>query len=172
MKRSLAVPTLNALALAALLGAAGAAFAADYVPEPEPEPDGPLKVGVLKCKIEGGFGFVLGSNKPVDCIFKRGRHRAPEHYAGSITKIGADIGITTGSYLYWGVFAPGRVGPNALAGFYFGATGEATLGFGPGANVLVGGFANSINLQPVSLQYQTGLNVAGGVAGLSLSSID
>jgi hypothetical protein len=39
---------------------------------------------------------------------------------------------------------------------------------GAGANVLVGGFHNSIALQPVSIEGQNGLNVAAGVAELSL----
>ena len=42
---------------------------------------------------------------------------------------------------------------------------------GLGANVLIGGFNKAINLQPVSLQAQTGLNLAAGIAGLSLKFI-
>ena len=39
---------------------------------------------------------------------------------------------------------------------------------GLGANVLVGGFDKGINLQPVSVQAQTGLNIAAGVSSLNL----
>jgi hypothetical protein len=39
---------------------------------------------------------------------------------------------------------------------------------GVGANALIGGSENSIALQPVSVQAQQGLNVAVGVAALSL----
>jgi hypothetical protein len=39
---------------------------------------------------------------------------------------------------------------------------------GLGANVLVGGFKKGINLQPLSVQAQTGLNVAAGVSSLHL----
>jgi hypothetical protein len=35
--------------------------------------------------------------------------------------------------------------------------------------VLVGGSGNSISLQPLSIEGNTGLNVAGGVAALTLT---
>lgn len=144
-----------AASLAAMASAAPAGAEAD------------VKIGLLKCEIDGGVGFIVGSQKAINCTFRQGRG-IREHYSGTITKFGADIGMTTGSHLVWGVFAPGQVGPGALAGFYIGATGEATVGVGPGANVLFGGFENSVNLQPLSLQGQMGLNVAGGIAGLRL----
>jgi hypothetical protein len=45
---------------------------------------------------------------------------------------------------------------------------EASVGSGVGANVLVGGSSGTIELQPVALQGQTGLNLAAGVAGIDL----
>ena len=135
-----------------------------------PAQAGGVKVGILKCKVESGFGLIVTSTKNVDCVFRPRLHRWRDHYVGSITKIGADVGFTNGSYLVWSVFAPGSVKRGSLAGTYLGASGEATAGVGVGANVLLGGFHRSINLQPVSFQGQTGLNVAGGIAGLSLSS--
>ena len=71
--------------------------------------------------------------------------------------------------MIWSVFAPsGWVSRGALAGIYAGATAEATVGAGLGANVLVGGSDRSIALQPLSVQGQAGLNVAVGVADLIL----
>jgi hypothetical protein len=55
-----------------------------------------------------------------------------------------------------------------LRGSYVGATADAALGIGGGAKVLVGGSNNTIALQPVSVQGQTGLNLAVGVAELSI----
>ena len=43
-----------------------------------------------------------------------------------------------------------------------------TAGVGVGANALVGGSNNTIALQPVSVQGQTGLSIAAGVASLEL----
>jgi Protein of unknown function (DUF992) len=73
--------------------------------------------------------------------------------------------------LVWAVFAPGPyVGPGALAGDYVGATGSATIGVGVGANVLVGGSNRSISLQPLSIEGNTGLNVAAGIGAITLRS--
>jgi hypothetical protein len=66
------------------------------------------------------------------------------------------------------VFAPGKLQRGSLAGGYAGAGAEATIGVGVGANALVGGFRKSINLQPISVQGQTGLNIAGGIGALKL----
>ena len=49
---------------------------------------------------------------------------------------------------------------------------SATFAVGLGANVLVGGSNKSFALQPVSIQTQTGLNVAAGVTELELRSIE
>ena len=59
--------------------------------------------------------------------------------------------------------------PGSLGGTYVGATGGASVGFGGGANVLVGGFDNSISLQPVSVEGSMGVNVAGGIATITLA---
>jgi hypothetical protein len=126
-----------------------------------------VKVGVLNCRMESGVGFIIGSSKDVDCIFHRSNGRN-EHYKGSIGKLGVDIGITGETVLGWVVFAPGLTRPGSLKGSYTGASAEATVGLGIGANVLVGGFRQSINLQPLSLQAQTGLNIAAGVSSLNL----
>ncbi|HFC04554.1 MAG TPA: DUF992 domain-containing protein, partial [Rhizobiales bacterium] len=53
-------------------------------------------------------------------------------------------------------------------GTYVGASADASVVVGGGANVLVGGFNKSVTLQPVSLQVQTGVNVAAGVTTLEL----
>jgi hypothetical protein len=55
-----------------------------------------------------------------------------------------------------------------LTGTYAGATAEATLAAGLGANVLIGGSNHSVALQPLSVQGQVGLNIAAGVGALDL----
>jgi Protein of unknown function (DUF992) len=151
---------LNVLSLISVLGmqtaATGPAFAASGV-----------KVGVLECRIEPGIGFVIGSSKSMDCKFNPDRG-SNEYYSGSITKIGVDIGITGEASMAWLVVAAGSVEPGALEGRYGGASAQATVGAGLGANALIGGFKRSIVLQPLSVQGQTGLNVAVAVTGLRL----
>ena len=88
------------------------------------------------------------------------------------TEFGVDIGATGRGILDWAVFAPTGGAPRgALAGSYGGVTGSVTVGVGLGANVLVGGNANTIALQPVSVDASTGLNVAAGVAGMTLAYV-
>jgi hypothetical protein len=131
-----------------------------------------VKIGLLSCGIEGGIGFIIGSSKAVDCVYQPAGGGNIEHYQGSIGKLGVDIGVTGQTVVAWAVFAPGKTKPGALEGNYNGASAEATVIGGLGANVLIGGFSKSINLQPVSVQAQTGLNVAAGIAGLSLDFVE
>ncbi|HKX08925.1 MAG TPA: DUF992 domain-containing protein, partial [Stellaceae bacterium] len=59
--------------------------------------------------------------------------------------------------------------PGSLSGDYLGATGSASVGAGIGANVLFGGFHQSVSLQPVSLEGNQGFDVAGGIADVTLA---
>ncbi len=129
-----------------------------------------VKVGVLNCNVASGFGYILGSSKSVNCTYvPNTAGRRAEHYTGDISKVGVDIGFTKGGVLVWGVIAPSSdMKPGALEGGYGGATASATVGVGLGANVLVGGFDKSIALQPISIEGNTGLNIAAGIEGLSL----
>jgi Protein of unknown function (DUF992) len=130
---------------------------------------GGIKVGVLKCHIDGGPGFIIGSSKDVNCTF-RGVGGRVERYSGSFARLGVDIGVTQDTVLGWIVFAPGKLKKGSLKGDYLGVGAEATPGIGLGANALIGGFRRSINLQPISVQAQIGLNVAAGMTSLHLTS--
>jgi Protein of unknown function (DUF992) len=130
---------------------------------------GGIKIGVLTCDVEGGVGFVIGSSKDAECTFRSAGGRRVEHYNGKIGKFGVDLGVTGQTVIAWAVFAPGKIRPGSLRGQYTGVSAEATAIVGLGANVLVGGFKHGINLQPVSVQAQTGLNVAAGLASLTLN---
>lgn len=136
---------------------------------PTAQAGGGVKIGVLTCDVDGGAGFIIGSSKNADCVFKSGRNGRSEHYRGTIGKLGVDIGVTGQTVLAWAVFAPGQLKRGALKGSYTGVSAEATVGIGLGANVLIGGFQRGINLQPVSVQAQTGLNVAAGIGSLNLN---
>lgn len=127
-----------------------------------------VQVGVLDCTVSGGTGFIIGSTKSLTCTFKKpggGRER----YTGRINKYGIDIGSTKVSHIAWAVFAPSKkIAYGALAGSYGGLSAEATVGAGIGANALIGGSRKSIALQPFSVQAQSGLNIAAGIASLEL----
>lgn len=129
-----------------------------------------VKVGTLTCNVASGWGFVFGSSKDLHCTFRPNSHTS-EHYTGSISKFGVDIGYTEGGVLVWGVFAPSSdVRAGSLQGEYAGATASATVGVGLGANVLIGGLDKSIALQPLSVEGNRGLNVAAGVGAISLTA--
>ena len=129
-----------------------------------------VKVGALTCNVASGWGFVFGSSKDVHCVYAPDKG-TPEHYNGTIKKFGVDIGYTRGGVLVWGVVAPtSSLKPGSLAGEYVGGTASATLGIGAGAHALIGGFDKSVALQPLSIEGNTGLNVAAGIGALSLTS--
>jgi hypothetical protein len=127
-----------------------------------------VQAGQLTCDISGGIGFIIGSQRSLNCSFTPSVPGPVEFYAGTLSKLGVDIGVTTGGVMVWGVYAPTSRPAGALAGSYGGATAEATVFAGLGANVLVGGSNRTVALQPLSLQGQAGLNVAAGVAGIEL----
>lgn len=152
------------LMLGAAIATAGLALAgaADAAPAG-------VKVGTLTCNVGGGMGFVFGSTKDLRCSYEPTRAPA-EHYAGTISKWGVDVGYTGRGELIWAVFAPtSDVRPGAIAGEYAGASAQANVGVGLGANVLIGGLDKSIALQPVSVEGSTGLNVAAGIGSISLT---
>lgn len=129
-----------------------------------------VKVGVLNCNVDGGWGYVLGSSKEVHCSYVP-KSGPAEHYIGSISKVGVDVGYTKGGVLIWDVVAPTNgLKHGALQGEYGGVSASATVVVGAGANILVGGFDKSIALQPISVEGNTGLNIAAGVSGLKLKS--
>jgi hypothetical protein len=150
------------LAAAVLLGAATPMAA---------QQTGGTKVGVLGCKTSASIGLIIGSHQKLRCSFTPDNGGPPESYAGHINRLGLDIGIKAGGVMAWGVFAPTNgLHHGALAGTYGGASGSASLGVGVGANALVGGSHRSIALQPLSVEGQVGVNLALGVAGLTLRS--
>jgi hypothetical protein len=153
-------PILAGIAVAMLVTCLASAFAQ--------QPMQRVQVGVLECRGGSSIGFIVGSVTNLGCVLRV--NGAPDDsYVATIRKVGLDIGITQESALAWAVYAPvARLGPGDLSGNYGGAQGSASIGVGLGGNVLVGGSANSIALQPLSVQGQVGLNLALGVEGLEL----
>jgi hypothetical protein len=126
------------------------------------------RAGTLTCDISAGIGVIMASKMNVACIFTPAQPGPREVYVGSIRKFGRDFGATSGGEMIWAVYMLSNLRFGALAGHYAGASAEAMVGAGVGANILVGGSNRAIRLQPVSVQGQKGLNVAAGIAGLEL----
>lgn len=132
--------------------------------------DARMVAGTLTCRGSGSIGLILGSSQRMDCVFERVKGRASANYAARITRIGLDIGIQGRTTLIWTVLSStDNPETGALEGRYGGISAGAAVGLGVGANALIGGSSNSIVLQPLSVQAQTGLNVAVGVKGMTLS---
>jgi outer membrane protein OmpA-like peptidoglycan-associated protein len=126
---------------------------------------------VLTCHVQPGWGFVVGSSKHVRCAYHP-QVGGEDVYEGRISKFGVDIGYTSGAQIVWDVIAPTTdIGPGALQGDYAGATASATLFAGAGAHALVGGFDRSFSLQPVSVEGNSGFDVAAGVGEMSLHAV-
>lgn len=130
--------------------------------------DGGVNVGVLDCQVSGSVGYLIGSDKTMSCVFKRADGTS-ENYRGEIKRYGLDIGFTRETRMFWGVVAPGNVARGALAGTYGGAGADVAAGLGVGANALFGGGNSQIALQPVSVSGSVGVNIAAGVAKLTLA---
>jgi hypothetical protein len=155
MQRSITLAALTIAMLAASFAGAGAQQSR-------------IQVGVLECRGGASVGFIVGSVTNLGCVL-RAEGMPEDRYVATVRKVGLDLGITQESALAWGVFAPvARLGPGDLSGNYAGAQGSASIGVGLGGNVLVGGSANSIALQPLSVQGQVGLNIAAGLESLEL----
>ncbi|MCX8996760.1 DUF992 domain-containing protein [Rhizobiaceae bacterium BDR2-2] len=136
---------------------------------PPDDASGGVRLGVLTCDIGSGGGYLLGSAKTLDCTFKSTRGRL-DHYSGFVRKIGVDLGYTAGGKIAWAVFAPtAGYHSGSLGGLYKGLSAEATAGIGIGANLLVGGTNGSIQLQPLSVTGQVGLNVAAAATSVTLT---
>ena len=148
-----------------VLAVIAVAFAASSAPSAAQSNN---QVGTLVCNYGGNVGKIFGSRQTMACVFHK-RNGDTESYSATFGRVGLDIGVTGPGRMGWTVLTKTTgVAPRALAGNYVGATGEASFGLGGGANVLVGGSNRTITLQPLSLDVQTGLNVAVGAARLAL----
>ena len=127
-----------------------------------------VQAGALVCNTSIELGVIVGSREALNCTFTPSVPGPTQTYSGAITKLGLDLGATNRGVIVWLVYAPTSLHAGELAGNYVGATAEATIGAGLGANVLVGGSNQTVALQPVSLQGQIGVNLAVGFAELQL----
>ena len=154
--------TLGALALVAMLAG----------PAQSQTPTNWTQAGMLSCKLNPSIGFIIAGHQSMECRFTQSNPIPPQGYAGALNTVGIDIGISAGGVLAWAVFAPTTGVPaGALAGEYVGASGDVGLGLGVGANVLIGGSARTIALQPVSLEGSVAINVSAGVSALKLQPL-
>lgn len=124
------------------------------------------QVGMLTCRLNPSIGFIIAGHQSMECRYAPSNSAdPPQAYQGAINTVGIDLGISAGGALAWAVLAP-TVGipAGALAGEYVGASGA-------GVNVLIGGSARTVALQPVSVEGSIAVNVALGVSALKLRPV-
>ncbi len=127
-----------------------------------------IQVGTLTCSLSAGVGLIVGSQRNVNCLLKGQPGEPEETYTGTMTRVGLDIGVTSGSAIIWAVFSETNRYAGMLTGTYTGASAEVSIAAGLGANVLVGGSNSTVALQPLSVQGQIGLDIAAGIGQLEL----
>lgn len=128
------------------------------------------QVGTLSCDVSAGLGLFVVQKQKLACVFSQNGMSGGETYTGSIDQFGIELGGVESGHLIWGVIAATKGVPQgALAGTYAGVGANASFGVGAGANVLVGGSERAFSLQPLSVQGQLGVNIAGGVTTVTLA---
>jgi hypothetical protein len=131
-----------------------------------------VRVGLLNCRSAQTSSYVVVSNQPLTCVFTPSNGAPAEYYQADVSRFGAQAGFNSNVEMGWAVFAPTlQLGPGALSGVYGGVSAGAAFGVGVGANGLVGGNNNSLALQPVSVEGQTGFNVVATVTRVDLQAV-
>jgi Protein of unknown function (DUF992) len=131
--------------------------------------DSGTQVGTLTCKMSGVENLVVYTKEEFDCEFAQ-NDAGSSSYKGVIHEVGVNLSVTKDAKLVWGVIAPsGEVSsPDALKGHYVGAGGQVELAGGVGANVLIGGNAKTINLEPLSVEGMEGFGAALDITDFEL----
>lgn len=148
----------------AAIAVAAAGFAASVIPA-----SADVEVGVLRCHVAPSVGYVIASQRDLDCLYSSNVTGHDHHYVGTAGRVGLDFGVTQEGYLVWGVYAPTRhISRKDLTGTYAGVSAGAAIGVGVGGNALLGGSHRTVTLQPLSGEGSAGLSVALGVTALTL----
>ncbi|UFZ03637.1 DUF992 domain-containing protein [Bradyrhizobium ontarionense] len=144
------------------------AFVVMIMPLAQARQDGPTRAGVLECLGRRNSGQLVTSHARLRCMFRSQGHE-PERYVAKVRRYGVDLGLTDETRMAWAVNAPvNDFGRSELRGRYGGLAANAAAIVGFGGNFLLGGSNRAPALQPISLQGQTGLNLAAGVTEVEL----
>jgi hypothetical protein len=128
-----------------------------------------IYIGSLTCDIAAGTGYVLASNKKMDCVFLGKDGVSSAQYDGTITKVGIDIGYTKAVHTIWRVYSLGsQRAANSLSGSYVGEQSSAAAGSQAGGNWLYGGANAEIGMVASGIVKDAGYNLAMGVAEMNL----
>ncbi|WP_295137141.1 DUF992 domain-containing protein [uncultured Reyranella sp.] len=128
-----------------------------------------IYIGSLTCNVGGSTGYVLGSAKPLDCVFLGKDGVSTAQYTGSIDKVGIDIGYTKAVHTIWRVYSLGSErGATQLSGTYVGEQGTVAAGNQAGGNWIYGGPNAEIGMLSSGVIKDAGYNLATGVAAMTI----
>ena len=127
-----------------------------------------VEAGMLTCEVGKGFALIISKPRDLHCVFHKSNGQN-EAYAGKLREVGLDIGVSGRGVIAWGVIAATtELAPGELAGTYAGVEVGAAAVVGGRGQVMVGGANRTISLQPLSVEAETGINIAVGVTSMSL----
>lgn len=123
--------------------------------------DADVQLGKLTCRLTDVENDIVYTDEKFACSFEPNEGKV-ESYIGQITEVGLNLSVVKDYTLVWYVVAGSldTYKPGNLAGTYVGASADAAAGDGAGADYLVGGFNNEINLQPWALSDESGAGVS------------
>lgn len=128
-----------------------------------------IYIGSLTCNVGGSTGYVLGSSKPLDCVFLAKDGVRSAQYTGTINKVGIDIGYTKAVHTIWRVYSLGSErGPYDLGGTYVGEQSTIAASTQAGGNWLYGGPNAEIGMLASGVLKDAGYNLATGIAEMSI----
>ena len=124
--------------------------------------------GELHCGIQGGFGFVIASDRQVTCTYRR-LGLPVEFYTGRTGNLGLDLGPTNARSVTYQVVVADPSRPGALQGDFAGPGVALSAGAGFTANALVSGAgAMLVPIPNADTTATTGFNITAGINQLSL----
>ena len=127
-----------------------------------------IYIGALTCNVGGSTGYILASQKSLDCVFLS-KEGESARYVGTIDKVGIDIGYTRAVHTVWRVYSLGSVrGPNNLGGTYVGEQGTVAAGSQAGGNWIYGGPNAEVGMVASGVVKDAGYNLATGVAAMTI----
>ncbi|SJZ30407.1 Protein of unknown function [Enhydrobacter aerosaccus] len=153
----------------ALFGASALVAGAAFYAQTHAQTSGSTRVNVgsLVCTVAAGDRIVPGSEHHLDCLFARSDGTA-EPYLGDIKRFGRNEVLGDKAPIVWQVFAAGTLAPGALDGDFGKAGGSAHAPDPATAASLVDGKGKRIALRPARVAGRAGINIAEGVADLTL----
>lgn len=129
-----------------------------------------IYIGALSCNVGGSTGYVLASQKSLDCVFLNKEGTESAQYVGTVDKVGIDIGYTKAVHTIWRVYSLGNVrGPNNLGGTYVGEqSSAAAAGSQAGGNWIYGGPNAEVGMLASGVVKDAGYNLAAGIAAMTI----